>query len=323
MRILLFALLLLCTSARAFFKLESFLERKRVLVELDLDYQLKKGDRVIFLTQEKQELVGIGKVREILTSEVPHRAVVDVNEILGDNQLLIGDAMEVLSDKALSQYHVPGNLSLVLGDNEKVPAKYKELAYLGVFNAEGHALAGREWLISPYTLQYGLTDRFTVKTSQSLLLDGFANFGFKQRLMRNRYAHVTMNGLLSRQINRSDWVSQVGMIATLPSNGRFQSHIVVNVQLEDINEDNPEVKKLHLFPDSDIRTIYEYVADDWDRYLFGPLFNFDTKTVGGTVSHMWIWDTFHLNLGVGSKDVSHFRFGEKGYYGQFDFFWRF
>lgn len=316
-------LFLLSESVSAYMKVESFVERRRILVTLDMDYQLYKGQRLMVLTQEKQELVAIGRIKEILISELPHRAVVDIEEILGSNQLLVGDGVELLTPEMIKRYHVPGHLSLILGDSENVSAKYKDLAYLGVFNSEGHTLAQREWLLSLATAQYGITDTTTLKVNQSLYLDGFANAGFKQRIIRNRFMHMTMNGLVSRQINRPDWVTQAGLIMTFPSNEKFQTHVVINANLEGIDEDNAEVKKLNLFPDSDVRTIYEYITDDWDRFLFGPSFNLETRTVGGTVSHMWIWDTFHLNLGLGTKDVSNVEFETSGYYVLFDFFWRF
>jgi len=316
-------LLLLTHSAWAFNKVENFIERRRILVTLDMEYELQKGDRVIVLTQEKQELVALGNITEILISDLPHRAVVAVDEILGTNQILIGDAVEKLTPQNLERYHVQGYLSLVLADEKGIPSKYKDLAYLGVFNSDGHTLAEKEWLISLTSVQYGIADPFTIKANHALYLDGYANIGFKSRLMRNRFGHLTMNGLLGRQINRDDWASTVGMVLTIPSNEKFQSHLVINANIEGLDEDKAEVKKLNIFPDSDVRTIYEYITDDWDRFLFGPSFNFESRTVGGTVSHMWIWDTFHLNLGIGTKDVSELEFKSGGYYVLFDFFWRF
>ena len=323
MKTFLFLFLVISQAALGFSKVENFVERRRLLVTLDMEYDLAKGDKIIILTQEKQELVAIGNVTEILVSDTPHRAVVDVVEILGSNQIMVGDAVEKLNPDNLKRYHVPGYFSLVLGDNEKVPSKYKDLAYMGVFNSDGHTLAKNEWLVSLTSVQYGISNPFTIKATHSLYLDGYANLGFKSRLMKNRFGHLTMNGLLARQINRPDWASSLGLILTMPSNEKFQSHLIINANLEGLDEDKAEVKKLNIFPDSDVRTIYEYVTDDWNRFLFGPSFNFETRTVGGTLSYMWIWDTFHLNLGLGSKDVSELEFKSGGYYLLFDFFWRF
>lgn len=323
MKLLILFTLLFSSELWAFNKVERFVERRRLLVSLDADHQLKPHQQVMMLTQEKQELVAVGTVRDILVSDEPHMAVVDVDELFGSHQVMVGDPVEMLTAENVKKYHVPGYLSLVLGASDDIPAQYKDLAYLGVFNSDGHTLAKDEWLIALAAVQYGFTEKTTIKANQSLYLDGFANIGFKQRLWRSNYTHITLSGLVSKQINRSDWVANSGLVMTFPSNSKFQSHVIINANLEGIDEDNPEVKKLNLFPDSDVRTIYEYITDDWDRVLFGPSFNLETRTVGGTVSYMWIWDTFHLNIGLGTKDVSELEFKSNGYYALFDFFWRF
>lgn len=319
----LFLLLTFISSAHAFNQVERFMDRARLVVRLDQGHGLHKGDRVLVLAQEDQKLVAIGIMASFSEEEGQNFGMMDVQELMGAHQVVPGDAVVKISPELLSKHHVPGYFSLVLADDHHVPAKYKDLAYMGVFNADGHAIAHHEWLVALNTAQYGLSADTTVETQTSLFLDGVANLGFKHRLMRNRFGHLTFNAMGGRQVNRADWVSSMGMIMTFPSNSKFQSHLIVNVLVEDFEEDNPEVKKYNLIPQSDIRTIYEYVTDRWNRLLFGPLFNFETKTVGGTLGHMWIWDTFHLNLGVGTKDVTETHFRSGGYYGQFDFFWRF
>lgn len=315
-------LVLLAAPAVAFNHVESFIGRRRLLVQLDEGHGWVEGDRVLVMAREDQVLVALGKVRSLRETQPP-LAVVDIQETMGRNQVLVGDPVELSSAKLLEEHHVSGYFSLLLADDRQVPARYRELAYLGVFNSEGHTLARGEWLVALTGVQYGLGATTSVKTNTGLLLDGFPNLGFKQQLMRNRYGHLTLNGQAARQVSRDDWVSTAGLVMTFPSNDKFQSHLVVNAAIDGIEEDNPEVDKLNLFQDSDIRTIYEYVTDDWDRLLFGPLFNFQTRTVGGTFSKMWIWDSFHLNLGVGTKDVRRLEFKSGGYYALFDFFWRF
>jgi hypothetical protein len=311
------------SQALAFNQVESALDNKSLLVKLDPEHGFVKGERIVVLSRSQGSLVAIGKVIRVQSDQNPETAVVEVEEIIGNKMILPSDAVELLTVEVLEKHHITGHISLMLGQESKIPARYKDLAYMGVFNSDGHTLADKEWLVSIPQIQYGLTDSFTVKVLTGLYLDGFANIGAKARVMRNQWGQMTLNALTSRQINRDDWVFQTGLVLTLPANGRFQSHLVINARIEGIEEDNPEVDKLNLFPESDIRTIYEYVTDDWDRVLFGPLFNFQTQTVGGTLSHMWIWDTFHLNLGIATKDVSELKFNKDGYYVLFDFFWRF
>lgn len=309
--------------AFGFHTVDSLLDRQRIVVVMDPGHQFTKDKRVAILAQDNQHLVAIGIVEHISATELPEKAIIRIEEAVNAGQVLVGDSVDELTPKTLEENHVGGHLSLLLGDEEKVPAKYKELAYMGVFNSEGHALAPKEWLISLTSAQYGIRKGTTIKIQTSLLLDGFANLGFKQRIMRSRFGHLTLNGMAGRQVNRNDWLSSVGAVLTMPSNGKYQTHLVINARLEGIEEDNPEVDKLNLLPESDVRTIYEYVTDDWDRWLFGPLFNFDQRTVGGTIGHMWIWDTFHLNVGLAAKNVAELEFKSNGYYVVFDFFWRF
>lgn len=316
--------LISCFNAFAYHQVESTLDPHTILVRLDPSHELKDGHKVVVLSSADNVLVAIGVVKDFSAGDDGiEKAIVAIEEVIENRLIMPNDPVEPLTDEMLAKYHVTGHISLMLGQEEKIPARYKDLAYMGVFNSDGHTLADKEWLVSIPQVQYGLTDSFTVKVLTGLYLDGFANLGGKLRVMRNHWGQLTLNSLASRQVNREDYVFQSGLVLTLPSNGRFQSHLIINARIEDIEEDNPEVDKLNLFPQSDIRTIYEYVTDDWDRLLFGPLFNFETQTVGGTISHMWIWDTFHFNLGVATKDVSEFELSSKGYNIIFDFFWRF
>jgi len=316
-------LFLFLFSAKAYHQVDSYIDQKKVVVRLEEDHTFSKKDRVVFISLPNKTLSAIGHVLKIKETDGQQLAIIKIDEIIGHELVIPGDATEELSKEVLEKYELTAHISLLLDKEEKVSSKYKDLPYLGLFNSDGHTLSHKEWLVSIPQVQYGLSDRWTVKFLNSLLLDGFLNAGLKTQIMRNKWGHLSINTLFARQINRDDWVNITGLVLTLPSNEKFQSHLIINARIEGINEDNPEVDKLNLFPASDIRTIYEYIRDDWNRLLFGPLFNFQTQTVGGTISHMWIWNTFHLNIGIATQDVSELKFGTEGFYPVFDFFWRF
>ena len=316
-------LALLTGPALAYHQVEGAIDHHSLLVRLDPGHGFRPGDKAVMISHDDQTLLAIGTISRVDATTFPPQALVYIEEIIANKLVRPGDALEPLTPEVLERYHVQGHVSLMLSQEESVPARYKDLAYLGVFNADGHTLGDGEWLVSIPQVQYGVNKNLTVKVLNSLYLDGFANAGAKVRLMRNQWGHLTMNSLVSRQVDRDDWVALAGLTLTMPSSEKFQSHLVINARVEGMDEENPEVEKLNLFPPSDIRTIYEYINSDWDRFLFGPLFNFDTQTVGGTFSQMWIWDTFHLNFGVATKDVSEAEFSSKGYNVIFDFFWRF
>lgn len=318
-----FLFLVFSLWAQAFHQVDSFIDHRTIVVQLESDHNFQESDRVVVISLPLRKLSALGSVVKITESESQTVAIVAIDELFGEEFIIPGDAMEKLTKETLQEYNLTAHISLFLDKEESVPARYKDLPYLGLFNSDGHTLSNSEWLVSIPQVQYGMSDRWTVKFLNSLLLDGFINAGLKTQIMRNQWGHLSMNTLVARQVNRDDWVTVAGLVLTLPSNQKYQSHLIINARIEGINEDNPEVDKLNLFPASDIRTIYEYIRDDWNRLLFGPLFNFQSQTVGGTISHMWIWNSFHLNLGLATQDVTELKFGTEGFYPVFDFFWRF
>ena len=318
-----FFLLFFTLWAQAFHQVDSFINHRTIVVTLETDHNFQESDRILIISLPLKKLSALGSVVKITESESQEVAIVAVDELFGEELIIPGDAMVKLTKETLQEYNLTAHISLFLDKEESVPARYKDLPYLGLFNSDGHTLSKKEWLVSIPQVQYGMSDRWTVKFLNSLLLDGFINAGLKTQLMRNPWGHLSMNTLVARQVNRDDWVTVAGLVLTLPSNQKHQTHLIINARIEGINEDNPEVDKLNLFPASDIRTIYEYIRDDWNRLLFGPLFNFQSQTVGGTISHMWIWNSFHLNLGLATQDVTELKFGTEGFYPVFDFFWRF
>jgi hypothetical protein len=180
-----------------------------------------------------------------------------------------------------------------------------------------------EMLASPFQLQYGMTDNFGLKMVNALWLDGYVNAGVKFRPVRNKYAKITLNTLGAYKVQSQDYIWQAGGVITLPSNAKFQNHLMVNITLDPQFKEAHATKGLGLFQDSDIRNITEYITDNWNRILYGPVYNVELQTFGGTVSHMWIWDTFHMSLGIATKDFSNLTFGKNGYYYVYDLFWRF
>jgi len=88
-------------------------------------------------------------------------------------------------------------------------------------------------------------------------------------------------------------------------------------------DDAKATKDLHLYRDSDIRSITEYMTSRWNRVLYGPVYNVELQTFGGTISYMWIWSTLHASLGIATRDITNLTFGPEGYYYVYDLFWRF
>ena len=281
------------------------------------------GAKVIIVSRQSNKAIAFGSIKKIDLTVTPHVALVTIEEIIGNTMVMPKDMIYPLDYKFMKDKEIPGFASLSLQGDENIPSKFKELAYFGVFTSEGHTLDKNEALVSPFQLQYGLSNNFGVKVVNALWLDGYANAGLKFRALRNKYAKITMNTLGAYKVQSRDYIWQAGGVITLPQNAKFQNHLMVNITLDPQFDEAHATKGLGLFQDSDIRSITEYITDDWNRILYGVTYNVELQTFGGTASYMWIWDTFHMSLGIATKDFSNLEIGNDGYYYVYDLFWRF
>lgn len=281
------------------------------------------GAKVIIVSRQENVAIAFGSVKKIDMNVSPNIALIAIEEIIDNNMIMAKDLIYPLDYKLIKAKNIPGFASLSLHGDHHIPAKFKELAYFGVFTNEGHTLDQHEFLFSPFQVQYGVTNDFGIKMVNSLWLDGYANLGVKYRALRNKYAKITVNTLGAYKLQSNDYIWQVGGVITLPQNAKFQNHFMVNITLDPQFSNAHATKGLGLFQDSDIRNITEYITNDWNRILYGPTYNVELQTLGGTASYMWIWSSFHTSLGLATKDFTNLTFGSNGYYYVYDFFWRF
>lgn len=279
--------------------------------------------RVLIVSRETDKALAFGTVEKIDEESAPRLATISVDEILNNQLVTAGDIVYPVDYQLLKDKKVPGFASLTLQNDKHIPAQYKELAYFGVFTSEGHTVDMQEFLLSPFQIQYGFTDNFGIKLVNALWLDGYVNAGLKYRVLRNKYAKITINTLGAYKVQSQDWISQLGGVITLPANAKFQNHWMVTMTFDKQFEDAKATKDLGLFQDSDIRNITEYVTDGWNRILYGVAYNVELQAFGGTFSYMWIWDSFHMSLGLATKDFSELKFNREAYYYVYDLFWRF
>ena len=296
---------------------------EEVLVDIFDSTNIDIGSRVIFFSRKLNRPIAFGVVKKFNTKLTPQEALVAIDEVFENAIIMKKDIVYPLDFKLLKEKQVPGFTSLTLHGDDSIPARYKELAYFGVFTAEGHTLDAKEFLLSPFQLQYGLMNDLGLKMSNALWLDGYANLGLKYRLLRQKYARMTVNTMGAYKIQSQDYIWQVGGVVSLPANAKFQNHLMINITLDPQFSEAHATKGLGLFQDSDIRSITEYMTNDWNRILYGPTYNVELQTFGGTLSYMWIWDSFHTSLGLATKDFSNLVVGKTGYYYVYDLFWRF
>lgn len=277
--------------------------------------------RVMILSASKDKIIAFGVVRTIHLDEKMIK--INIEEVIDNNIVMVGDRIFPLDFKTFKEKNIPGFVSLTLSGSEKIPAKYKELVYFGVFTSEGHSLDRDEFMVSLFQTQYGVTNNLGVKIVNPLLLDGYINMGIKYQVMKNKYAKLTVNTLGAYKVQDQDWIGQFGGVFSTPKNAKYQNHLMATFTIDPQYDRANASKGLNLFQDSDIRNITEYVTDSWNRVLFGPVYNVELQTFGGTISYLWIWDSFHMSLGLGTRDITELKFSSNGYYTVYDFFWRF
>lgn len=320
----LFFIFFLCSGAEAgTYKIIRLHNRTEVIAEIPSGEGIEEKALVV-ITGEKDKVIAVGKIRDINLDTEPKTIKVELTEVLENNLILVGDKVSLFNKEYLETHNVPGFNSLTLGGGNKVSSKYKELAYFGVFTSDGHTLDEKEFLVSPFQTQYGITDTLNLKVVNALWFDGYVNAGLKTRIVHNKHAKITINGLGAYKVQKQDWIAQGGGVITLPSNSKFQSHLMLNFIFDKQSPDSKATEDLKLFRTSDIRSITEYITDDWNRVLFGPVYNVELQTFGGTVSYMWIWSSLHMSLGLATRDFTELNFGsDRGYYYVYDLFLRF
>jgi len=296
---------------------------QQVIADIFDTTKIHSRSKVIIISRETNKVIAFGTVSYLDDKVSPGMALITLDELTDQTLVILKDFVYPLDYELMREKKIPGFTSLTLQGDNSIPAQFKELAYFGVFTSEGHTMDKGEMLASPFQLQYGMTDNFGLKMVNALWLDGYVNAGVKFRPVRNKYAKITLNTLGAYKVQSQDYIWQAGGVITLPSNAKFQNHLMVNITLDPQFKEAHATKGLGLFQDSDIRNITEYITDNWNRILYGPVYNVELQTFGGTVSHMWIWDTFHMSLGIATKDFSNLTFGKNGYYYVYDLFWRF
>jgi hypothetical protein len=296
---------------------------KEIIAEIYDAHNFEAGKKVIIVSRRIEKTIAFGVVKRLDLTVTPMMALIEIEEVIDNSLMMPKDILYPLDYNLIKDKEIPGFSSLSLQGDHAMPAKFKELAYFGVFTNEGHTLDRHESLVSLFQLQYGLTNDFGVKMVNALWLDGYANVGVKYRVLRNKYSKITVNSLGAYKLQSNDYIWQAGGVITLPYNAKFQNHFMANIIMDPQYTRAKVTKGLGLFKESDIRSITEYVTDDWNRILYGPTYNVELQTLGGTVSYMWIWNTFHTSLGIATKDFTNLTFGTDGYYYVYDLFWRF
>lgn len=236
-----------------------------------------------------------------------------------------GDIIKKLDMSTYNEEFI-GTTDLIVKKSElDVSSKYRPLFYQGISIGEtAQTLYKNEFLINYIgNLSYGANDWLSVGTFAPGNLIKRPNANFKARFwnsdsttISSGLSYVDLQTENEATLNFNFWWDSTSSDALI-------SHTFLSLGLVKW-EGAKDAAAIKALGSSSFQTGYEVIRSDWDRVLIGPNYNFEKKALGGYLSYVWIYDRFHAQVSINSTDITHFRLDPTdGYYGFFDFYWRF
>lgn len=241
----------------------------------------------------------------------------------------VGDLMTHL-DLSTENERYKGTTDLIIRDEGKhVSAKYRPLFTQGIAAGEtAQTLWRDEYMVTWFgQVNYGLKSWLTANTIVPGFFAGAPNAAFKAKIL-DTVSNVVSSGLSYAKIpNQTSSSLNMNIYWDSISSESTISHTFLSIALYSFdNAENATVIKS--LGTSSLQSGYEFILANWDRVLLGPSYNFESKTVGGYLTYVKIWDRFHLSASLTSTDITEFTLfpqGENanGYFLSFDAYWRF
>ena len=289
--------------------------------------EVEVGDFVLLRAAEDEEPAGYARVVEVVeTEEVSlKRATVKLNLHPRNQIVRLGDIAQVV-DPSKKDSRWPGRVDLQ-ARGAGVSSRYKRLVYPGILFGHGHAQEKHELIIDPLGMvRYGITDWLTIETTPIYYLAERFNISATFRAIDN--ASVWLSPFVEVSLltgGANSVLVQLGAVLSFPTNTKLMSHLqaVVGVEITEARFNITDAVSSSRGVTTEIRSRTEYVFDNWDRLMFGPLYNFDAGAVGGFVGYTMVFDHLHVGLAFQTVDFTNLSLNVfDGYTPWFTLFWR-
>ncbi len=221
---------------------------------------------------------------------------------------------------------IPARIELLTYSNRKIASKYRHMVYTGFFLGQtAQTLIKKEVILGPSFFAYGLSERLQLHSNVLNSFFAIPNIGYKFLLMRNQEFALAFSQEVNYSTENRRSYHEFSFHLDTYSNSKFLSFAKLKLFTK-----RPETRSLaanseEYFNDlsTELQLAYGYVADNWNRIIFGPKVDFEKQKVGGSVGYYFIDKEFHMLIGVSANDFSTTRLGRDGYIFNLDFWWRF
>ncbi len=285
-------------------------------------------EKLSFLSPEKDVGVyGVGIVKKInQINESEYELEMEIVSLSPKYTVRVGDKVVSL-DLSSSQMDYGGGTDrlVVKSSSEKISSRYKPIVTQGLSIGDtAETLWKDEYLFTYYgQLSYGVNDFLSMGTVLPLNITGSPNASLKLRMYRSA-TNVISTGLTYTNIPNSSASSfNINFMWDSIANNDLITHNFITLAV--VSFDNAEdVSAIKSLGTSSLQTGYEFIMNDWSRFLVGPNFNFEKKSVGGYFSYLKILDRIHLQFSINSTNIRSFKLSPTdGYYAFFDVYWRY
>ncbi len=214
---------------------------------------------------------------------------------------------------------------LVKKSQQNISSRYRPLVYQGVFIGEtAQVLYKNEFLINFVgNLYFGATDWLSLSTFATLNVLGGPNASMKAKLYDSEATTLSLGISYVGLVQKNQSTVNLNFYWDSTSSDSLISHTVLGLGLVQW-EGAADASAIKALGSSSFQTGYEIILSNWDRFLIGPSYNFEKKSLGGYLSYIWIYDRFHLQLALNATDISKYKYDTRdGYFLNFDLFWRY
>lgn len=317
----LFLCLLHATNTFAQNRVVDVLSREEFLIEVDPFFV--SNDELIALVQTPidNEVIAQGDCKKI-----GELFLCKINSSLNYG-IVTRNAPVRIFDSTRSYESYSGNANRIIRDQPKIFYKYKPLLNQGLISGEtASTLSKKEYLVDMFgSTHYGVTNDFNVGLLTTSLLSDLIVTKFKYRFYKSDYMIMSASLEPKYSLEEETWNHRLSLYFDTISNAKVINHLTLTLNLNrtaKIGTQDQEVDKTQI--DNKIQTGVEYIMDDWNRIVYGPSFNFDTDSIGGFVSYIILYQSWHFVLSLESQDLSNFTVSStEGYLPSFYIYYRF